>query len=359
MIVAAARPVLSVVPAIALLALVACGAGETTDPSASTVAIWTDSVRVQLPADQFLASPGGILPLASGGFVVSDAGSGRLLIIGADGLLERVIGSRGRGPGELLVPASLELLGDDELVVTDNPTARLARFRLSDGVALDAVRLPGPTTDIRRAPEGLWLATPSMEANSTHARWAASDGSITRSGTVPRVFVDHPRLARNLALPVLAARGDTAWVGLIGENSVHQYVGTAEHARAEVVFPRVRRRGVPLDNAAWLESEMSYEAELGAVSVMHAVGALADGRVAALHLDITARDDAFTQVVFLSVLDPRTGTGCIDLPITFTGEGLPVTRFTDRALYTIVLREDAAGEPDVWIQWLRLETLTC
>lgn len=348
-----------VVSAFFACALSACGERASSNAAAPGAAAWSDSVRLQIPDSLFLADPSGILPLPSGGFVISDGGSGRLLVFSADGQLVRTIGSRGRGPGELLAPTALELLGDDELAVTDNPTARLARFRLSDGSALEAVRLPGPTTVIVRAPGGLWLATASVETGRTHARYSSGDASLVRAGTIPQVFVDYPRLSRNLALPALAARGDTVWVGLLGENSVHRYVGAATEPSAAVEFPRARRRGVPLDDPAWLRSEMSYEDELGAVSVMREVGALADGRVAAVHLDITATDDAFTQVGYLSVIDPRTGRGCVDLPLSIDAEGIPVLRFAEDALYTVVIREDADGEPTYWIRRLDLAALRC
>jgi len=306
-------------------------------------------VQLAVPESLAISGLGGLLVLADGGLVLSDAGSGHLLVFAPDGRLSRVIGKRGRGPGEMLVPASIALLGADTLAVTDNPTGRLMLFRLSDGSAIESVRLPGPTTDIARATAGLLMASPSLEANTTHALWSADSAQVARGGSIPEVFTEFPRIARNLALPVLAARGDTVWVGFIGENSARRYVGIGSTPDAVVDFPRLRRRGVPLDDRAWLQSEMSYEDELGAVSVMRALGFLRDGRVAAVHLDVTVQNDEPTFVGFLSVLDPRTRSGCVDRPIPLAPEGLPLVHFTEDALYNVFAREDASGEPSFWV----------
>lgn len=334
----------------AVLALVAaCEGREGRQPAQAQAVVWTDSVQLVVPESLAISGLGGLLVLPEGGLVVSDAGSGHLLVFAPDGQLARVIGKRGRGPGEMLVPASMALLGADTLAVTDNPTGRLLLFRLSDGSALESVRLPGPTTDIARATVGLWMASPSLEANTTHARWSPNSASVVRGGSIPEVFTEFPRIARNLALPVLAARGDTVWVGFFGENGARRYVGPASTPDAVLDFPRVRRRGVPLDDRAWLQSEMSYEDELGAVSVMRALGFLRDGRVAVVHLDITVQNDEPTFVGFLSALDPVTGQGCVDLPTPLAPDGMPLVHFTEDALYNVLVREDASGEPLFWV----------
>jgi hypothetical protein len=333
----------------AIVLVAACEGRDGRQPEQAQSVVWTDSVQLAVPESLALSGLGGLLVLPEGGFVVSDAGSGHLLMFTVSGQLVRVIGKRGRGPGEMLVPASMALLGADTIAVTDNPTGRLALFRLRDGAALESSRLPGPTTDISRAPSGLWLASPSFEANATHALWSPHSASVVRGGSIPEVFTQYPRIGRNLALPVLAARGDTVWVGFFGENGARRYVGPGSTPDGVLDFPRVRRRGVPLDDRAWLQSEMSYEDELGAVSVMRALGFLRDGRVAAVHLDVTVQNDEPTFVGFLSVLDPRTGSGCVDLPIPLAPGEMPLVHFTEDALYLVSAREDASGEPVFWV----------
>jgi hypothetical protein len=334
--------------AILLLSTACHGRGDRQPDQAQSV-VWTDSVQLAVPESLAISGLGGLLVLADGGFVLSDAGSGHLLVFAPEGRLSRVIGKRGRGPSEMLVPASMALLGADTLAVTDNPTGRLMFFRLGDGAALGSVRLPGPTTDIARATAGLWMASPSLEANTTHALWRADSARVARGGSIPDVFTEFPRIARNLALPVLAARGDTVWLGFFGENGARRYVGPASTPDAVLDFPRVRRRGVPLDDRTWLQSEMSYEDELGAVSVMRALGFLRDGRVAVVHLDVTVQNDEPTFVGFLSALDPVTGQGCVDVPIPLTPAAVPLVHFTEDALYVVSAREDADGEPVFWL----------
>jgi hypothetical protein len=338
-----------------LCSVAACDTRSGPLPAEITSVTWTDSILLAIPESLALAAPGGLLVLPDRGFVVSDAGSARLLVFAANGQLTRAIGKRGRGPAEMLVPASLELLGPDTVAVVDNPTGRLVMFRLSDGAALQSPRLPGPTTDIRRSPDGLWLAGVSLETGSTHARWNATTTAVERGGSIPTVFTEFPRIARNLALPVLAARGDTVWVGLFGENGVRRYIGTTSKPDQTLEFPRLRRRGVPLNDRAWLQSEMSYEDELGAVSVMRALGLLTDGRVAVVHLDVTVQDDVATSVGFLSVHDPATGATCVDLALPPLPDSFTIVHFAEDALHALVWREDEEGERQFWMYRYEIE----
>lgn len=338
----------------------ACAAGD--DHSAAPTALaWRDSVRLRELEDLALTTPGGFaLWSLESQLVVTDVAAGVVFVFGPDGLPRRRFGRRGRGPGELLAPASVEVWRGDTIVLTDNATARLAVATISGGQIVSATRLPTMATDVRRGATGLTLGAVSVESGRTFLRWRIGDSTFARGGLSPQPFLQYPRLLRNLALPVLATRGDSSWVGLMGDNAVSLYAGADTLPVRILEIPRVRRRGVPFDDRAWLNAEMSQEDELGRVSVLTALGVLTDGRLAAVHADLSI-DDAGTlsRQLYVSVIDAVTGDGCHDLPLPLAAEGIPLFRVHEDVLHVVAQRVGANDEGETWWLSLPLASLRC
>lgn len=75
----------------------------------------------------------------SGRVYVLDATDQKVRVFSASGAPLRVIGGRGRGPGELFRPRTIEVV-NDTLWVIDNANARLSAFSLSSGAYLRTSR---------------------------------------------------------------------------------------------------------------------------------------------------------------------------------------------------------------------------
>jgi len=321
---------------------------------------WSDSTRLAESDSAFVAQPGGLHVGPGGELLVSDAVNARVFVFESSGVLRQIVGARGRGPGELLSPSAVAILGGDRLIVVDNATARLNQFSLADGSYLGAVRLPGAVTDIRAANDGVWLASAQFESGRSHASWKAGTDVMTHHGNVPEAYERFPRLRRNLGHGTLALAPDGLWVGMMGTNSLELFADAGDTvASRSVEIRRERRRGVPLDNSAMLASEMSYEDEVQSVSALVASGALTDGRIATVHLDLALKGETVERSGFLSLVDGVTGRGCVDLPVTIASEVMPVFRFEGDALYSVDSRPAADGSPQTWVRRFDLSALRC
>jgi len=321
---------------------------------------WTDSTRLVENDSTLVAELGGLAIGAGGEFFVSDVATGQVLAFSSSGNLTKRIGRRGRGPGEMLAPAVLELSADGQLLVLDNPTARVSRFRLRDGEYLSAVRLLGPTADIRVSGGELWMTTALTATNTSLARLRAGADSLTSAGRLPIEYTTYPRLLRAMALGTLDLRGDDLWVGMQGTNSIERYDAAAAAAPLALVkVPRARRRGVPLDNPTALKSEVSYEDEVASTSLLVALGALDDGRIATVHLDATIAESGLSVIAYLSVMNPASGAGCVDMAVPIEGSAVPVFRFVGNSLYLVEATSDGEASSQTWVRRLNLSKLKC
>lgn len=338
----------------------ACAGGD--EPSAAPTALaWRDSVQLREFEHLALTVPGGFaLWGIESQLVVTDVAAGVVFVFGRDGLPRQRFSRRGRGPGELLAPGSVEVWRGDTIVLTDNATARLAIATLSGSRILSATRIPAMVTDVRRGATGLTLGAVSVETGRSFLRWRVGDSTFARGGQSPQAFLDHPRLLRNLALPVVATRGDSSWVGLAGDNAVSLYAGADTLPVRSIELPRVRRRGVPLDDGAWLGAEMSQEDELSRVSVLTGLGLLTDGRLVAVHVDFTFDAEGRpSRQFYVSVIDASSGKGCHDLALPLEPEGIPLFRVHEDVLYAVAQRLGADDEGETWWLSLPLTDLRC
>ncbi|WP_419167784.1 6-bladed beta-propeller [Candidatus Palauibacter sp.] len=78
-----------------------------------------------------------LVPGADGSVFLLDAQTDGVLAFGPDGVFRRQIGRRGEGPGELLSPWRLGLLGRDTLWVTDARRSSVHLYDVSTGTSLE------------------------------------------------------------------------------------------------------------------------------------------------------------------------------------------------------------------------------
>jgi len=351
-----------ITPLLALLALLvtACGTDVHRAASASLDAPWTDSVRLQETDSAFLASPSGLVVSADGRIFVSDVAAGQVLAFDDAGSFVGRYGRRGRGPGELLGPSVLEIRGGDELLVLDNPTARVSRFDIDTRVSKGTIRLLGPTMDLRSGNEAIWLQTTQAEPRTTLVTWNFADDSLRTAGRLPESYTRFPRLLRSTALGSVALAGEDVWVGMQGANAIERYSrADPTTPRASVEVPRARRRGVPLDDAELMQREMSYEDELASMSILAALDVLSDGRIATVHFDAAFVGDALMVVAYLSVIDSNTGSGCIDLLLTTDESVVPILRFVEDRLYLVEPKDTGGQANETWVRHLDATALSC
>jgi hypothetical protein len=337
----------------------ACGAASDGVIAARTEVAWTDSVRLQESDSLFVADPAGIAVHPDGRLLVSDVVGAKVVVFGPDGSALRVIGRRGRGPGEFAAPSVVEVLDDSTIAVLDASTARVSRFHIDSGAFVFTGRLPGPAIDMRRSATGLWVAAPQVATGHSFAWWDLAADTMALHGTMPAPYTRFPRLRRNLGLGALAETADGVWVGMLGSNALEFYPQTDLRAPSRSVeVPRLRRRGVPLDKPELLDAEVSYEEEVQSASMLMSISQLSDGRLATVHQDFTIEGQSLRVAAFLSVIDAASGSGCIDVPLPIASEVAPLLRLIGDRLYFVQAVAD--GEESVtWVKSIRVSSLRC
>lgn len=345
----------------ALLCALASACAEPTPSDRPTTAGWTDSVRLAESETTFIGAPGGLTVVPGRAVYVSDAAAGQVLAFSWDGSLVGTIGRRGRGPGELLVPGALDVV-DGDLLVLDNPTARLSRFRVGDGALLGAARLPGPSLDVRGQGSRAWTSTALSALGTSLALWEAGSDSMRVAGRLPASYTLFPRLQRAMAIGAIAVAPDGIWIGMQGSNAIERFTFDALTVpRDSVEVPRRVRRGVPLDRPEELRREVSYEDEVASVSLLMGVGALGDGRLATAHVD--ARLDPATESVtarsFLTIVQPGERPACVDLTLPLDSTAIPTLRFVGDELYALERRDGAPPTGGAWLLRMNVARLPC
>jgi hypothetical protein len=345
----------------ALAAVAACdssGGGEAAAPLTSVS--WTDSVRLQEADSLYLADPTSIALHTDGRMVVSYASGGKVLVFDTQGRTLLTLGRQGRGPGEFELASVVEMIDDTTVAVLDVSTARVSRFNTSSGAFLHAARLPGQAIDMRASASELWVAAPQVATEQAFARWDIVADSMTLHGTMPASYTRFPRLRRNMGLGALAASDGGVWVGMLGSNALDFYTRDALNTPARSVeVPRLRRRGVPLDKPELLDKEVAYEEEVQSVSMLVSIAELSDGRLATVHQDFTITGQSLNVSAFLSVIDARTGTGCIDLAVPTVSEMLPVLRLVGDRLYFVQAVAEGDDGSATWVKSVGVASLKC
>jgi len=349
-----ARNVISCVAA----TLTACG-DPPSDTAPLTVAVWSDSVRLDDRDSSAIGTPSGLTRMADGRFVVADFGTKQLRVFAADGRSLAILGARGRGPGEFIAPSALDPVSDDVVALLDVGTMRVSAVDLTTGATVRSARLLAQGLDVRAAHSAVYVAVPSVFLNRAFASWDRLADTTVSLGVMPALYTQYPRLKRNLGLSVLAPSADGLWVGVLGSNAVAFHpLSALDTSTRSVEIPRRVRRGVPLDRPDWLQREMPYEEEVQSVSLLTSLAVLSDGRIAAVHQDLTIEATSVSLQAFLSVVDPTSGQGCIDLAIPVVSDEMPVLRLIGDRLYALRLRT-AGDDVSAWVYSVDLARLRC
>jgi hypothetical protein len=101
-----------------------------------------DSIVLEQRPDAPIVRVSGLARREDGILALADVSEGNVKLFGPDGRLRRIIGRKGRGPGEFISPRHPAFARDGRLLVVDGQLGRLSRFtpdgELEQTVALEA-----------------------------------------------------------------------------------------------------------------------------------------------------------------------------------------------------------------------------
>lgn len=291
-----------------------------------------DSLRVQESDSALVSRPSYITPV-EGGFLVSDAFSGRVILIDSKGVQGRWFGRKGRGPGELLAPITTAVLGDT-LVVADDAQRLLVLYRRSTGKHIVSFPSRGIVRSARVAGDTIWFGALNMTAATGVWRWTPSDSAGQLFGAVPRAYTQSAPLAGLNSRVSVAQWGDTLMVGFSASDSVYFY-STNGSRLGQSTLPVARRRGIPSGLVRLMERRANdIEAAFALHSALFTLEHLPGGSLVAIHYDQTTRKKLITATVFLTVLKTD-GSHCVDLQVPVKGDVQPVVAFQGDTLLAL------------------------
>jgi hypothetical protein len=114
---------------LALLSLCVTSCGSS-DPSPTFASAFQEVARVELEErpDTPIVGIASIQPRPGGGFAIADEASDLVWLFDASGRIDRVMGGRGDGPGELDAPTAAVELEDGRVLVTQRSNSRMTQF---------------------------------------------------------------------------------------------------------------------------------------------------------------------------------------------------------------------------------------
>jgi hypothetical protein len=223
-----------------------------------------DSIVLEQGPDAPIVRVSGLARRDDGVLALADVSEGNVKLFEPDGRLRRIIGRKGRGPGEFISPRHPAFAPDGRLLVVDGQLGRLSRFTpvgdLEETVALEA---GFPIMGFHLLPDGRYAisAPSSSKGRMIHLVDTAGrtvDGFISNQQTRPRIEPDLDEWGY-LAGVFFAGDGTNLAVAFSLSDSLWS-VDAATGATAAVRLmvpgyvqptPPTARIGSPQDMAAW------------------------------------------------------------------------------------------------------------
>lgn len=318
-----------------------------------------DSIRLVESDTALLTFPTTLFLRGSGELLVGDATSGRVLQFDSLGAFTGVIGRRGQGPGEFIVPGAIVAFGDSSVAVSDWQNERLSLF---SGAGLRFVRAMGATAliySMTSRDDTLLLGMFGRGRYSRNAALLPGADSLIRSGGVPKSYHDSPMIRTVHPYFSVAIAGTHLVTGFTGSNVVVDSVRGSP--AVAFVIPAERRRPMPHDMVRRFEKEKAITDSVIAAMGSTLVGlyAMSDSLIAAVHLDVTLNGQLVTADGWLSVVDLESKAACVDLPFAASDAGKPI--FGARGDTLLILEQRIGGQTqaETWLRRLLIDTKDC
>ncbi len=178
------------------MGLSACDASHTRRDTTITL---IDSVRVRETEQLFVGFPNAIVTKPRGTVFISDRAEQKVLRVDIDGQLTTVA-SKGGGPGEVMNPVSLTVLGDTVLAVKNAGQRVIELFDLEPQRFRVNMPIPFPASAIASWKGTFVLRSMVADSNFAFAIVFDSTHPPPRGGSVPEIYRRLPPIAHAFGL---------------------------------------------------------------------------------------------------------------------------------------------------------------
>lgn len=343
------------------LALSACdglSGGPRTD---GPLLVALDSVRLEETESVYLGQPQDLVTDASGAIYVTDTMNGHVLQFAPDGAFMRRFGGRGNGPGELLEPLTLTVMGDSVLAVADRGRLQFSFYDLRSGDFTRSVPIGGAgfLQSLKASGDTLLLGALDVFRLTSIAAWWPTADSVVQAGTLPREYLETSGLRFNHPYTRLAILGDTVLMGFSGHGPF--FLTRRDGAVFDTVsIPAVKRRGVPSDIAArFAAKSLDVEEIVAMVSILQGVQRLPSGEIAAYYTDGVFAENTLSGDGFVSVLSKDLKKACVDAPVATSHVSAPTIAFRGDTLLSLERHITDDAGVHTYLKRYRIDTSRC
>ena len=355
-----------------VLAMIAVSCTSSDRPSGSDpapVLVIADSAELKDPSSGPIGTPGDLVSLRNGGYLIVDTQNSRLLEYDARGNFARSIGHKGGGPGEFQSVGSVALDADSVLYALEPMVMNVFDFRT--GAFRRKAQLPAPFgSSIAARNANIYFRTIDAAQLPNMSSWrndtikpgpklpAASELETVKSAGVVE-FAKSMNTTHSFAV-FSALHGDT--IAVLSQSSESILLATPARIITEIPVARTQRQGVRADLIARIASDPSIVQKepqvLYTPSIPYIVARGASGNFYSVKSDFTFLGKRFAAKLFLSVTDPRTGLTCPDARIPGSDDPRPAVALRGDTL--IVLSQEIRGTAAVtMIRKYLVQTRSC
>ncbi len=302
--------------------LVACGGAavdRAADDGVTSITV-IDSVAVGETDSVFVGKPNAIAVDAAGRVYIADASTKRVLRVERDGTGLVPITRSGGGPGEVMRPTSLALIGDSVLAVQDAGKRSAELFDRASMQPRGSVAMGWPSTAIRGWHDGLVVGALMADSGTAYALLTNTVAAPRRGGTVPRIYTENPPIAQAFG-SVEVARDDSTVVGVFEASGTMYRWHLASKQIDSVAVAVATRRGARPDVMLELLRDPSKAPALAYKwSFPMLVGMISGDRSAMVTYDPTMANGTFTGPAHVQVVDWRSRRSCRELQLPVSAE---------------------------------------
>ena len=338
-------------PIAVLLACGGAGADRTVDDGVTSITL-IDSVAITETESVFVGKPNAIAVDAVGRVYISDASAKHVLRVERDGSALTPITRSGAGPGEVMRPTSLALIGDSVLAVQDGGQRRVVLFDRASMQPRGSIAMGWPSTSIRGWRDGLVVGALMADSGAAYAQLADTAAAPKRGGSVPRIYTDNPPIAQAFG-SVEVARDDSSVVGVFeASNTVYRWHPASKRIDSVAVTVSTRRGARPDVMLELMRDPTKAPTLAFTWSFPMLMGMLSGDRLAMVTYDPTLANGNFTGPAHVQVVDWRSRRSCREVQLPVLAE-IPA-RYAMRGDTLTALVQHAEGDAmSTWIvRWV-------
>lgn len=340
------------------LTLLAAGAACGRDArSGGPALVALDSVVLAETDSVFVGKPSGFIATPDGRFVVSDLFTRRVVVFGRDGRVERAIGTRGKGPGELESPIWIAMDGDSLLYVLDDGETRIEAFDPRTGEFRWGRLLPGRVSMLASYERGVLGGYPDSARNGSVAHITRDTGSFAVTGPLPAILRGNPVVRGVFGAVELTAFRDTLVTAY--EVSDRVYLSRMDGPVLDSIqVPVVRRRGSRPDLVARVKDPTTAMQAAYNLSMPGELARMSSGQLALVSFDWQWKASRVQGTGYVSLVDPVRRRSCPDAPLPGPGDPIPRVAFRGDTLW-VLAQEVEAERPYTVLRSYRVDGARC